>query len=389
MPMNPEIVKVSALMGWKNSLHLCKRGYYRFFIRKRGGCGSNFLPPWWGDNEFHLIPHLFQVGLFIIMLSRRILRIKILQSLYAYYKAGEESVTNAEKQLFFSIRKTYDLYHYLLLLIVEIVRFLESRIELARNKKIPTFDDLHPNTRFVDNRLVKQISGNTQLKSYLKEIKLSWVNYPELIRGLSKKIDESEDYVAYMSQEDVDYEDDKKVISKIFSTMIIFSEELYQNLEEQSIFWNDDVEFAISMIIKTVKKFTEDSGPDTPLMPMYRNNDDKQFVKRLFRKAIANGDDYIALIGKYTKNWEIERIAFMDILVMQLGIAEIVEFEDIPTKVSFNEYLEISKYYSTPKSSYFINGILDKIIHELKTEKIIVKKGRGLVGEENENKNPV
>lgn len=355
----------------------------------KGGCGSNFLPPGWEDNKFHLIPRLFPAGLFIIMLSRRILRIKILQSLYAYYKAGEESLTNAEKQLFFSIRKTYDLYHYLFLLIVEIVRFLESRIELARNKQIPTFDDLHPNTRFIDNRLVKQISDNNHLKSYLKETKLSWVNYPELIRGLSKKIDESEDYVAYMSQENVDYEDDKKVISKIFSTMIIFSEELYQNLEEQSIFWNDDVEFAVSMIIKTVKKFNKDSGPDTPLMPMYRNDDDKQFVKRLFRRAIANVDDYIALIGKYTKNWEIERIAFMDILVMQLCIAEIVEFEDIPTKVSFNEYLEISKYYSTPKSSYFINGILDKIIHELKTEKIIVKKGRGLVGEENENKNPV
>ena len=132
-----------------------------------------------------------------------------------------------------------------------------------------------------------------------------------------------------------------------------------------------------------------DSGPEAPLMPMYRNEEDRRFVKRLFRHAIANGDDYIALIGRFTKNWEVERIAFMDILVMQLCIAEIVEFEDIPTKVSFNEYLEISKHYSTSKSSYFINGILDKIIHELKTENRIVKKGRGLVGEESENKNPV
>ena len=323
------------------------------------------------------------------MLSRRLLRIKILQSLYAYYKAGEESLTQAEKQLFFSIRKTYDLYHYLLLLIVEIVRFAESRIEIARNKQIPTFEDLHPNTRFIENRLVMQISNNKHLNTYLKEIKLSWVNYPELIRNLSKRIHESEDYLAFMSQENVGYEDDKKLISRIFSTTILFSEELEQNLEEQSIFWNHDIEFAVSMILKTIKKFKMDSGPEAPLMPMYRNEEDRRFVKRLFRHAIANGDDYIALIGRFTKNWEVERIAFMDILVMQLCIAEIVEFEDIPTKVSFNEYLEISKHYSTSKSSYFINGILDKIIHELKTENRIVKKGRGLVGEENENKNPV
>jgi N utilization substance protein B len=188
-----------------------------------------------------------------------------------------------------------------------------------------------------------------------------------------------------MLKDDIDYEDDKKIILKIYSTQIIFSEELYQNLEEQSIFWNDDVEFTVSMILKTIRRFTKDSGPDVPLMSMYRNEEDKEFVERLFRRAIAGGDEYLNLIGKYTKNWEIERIAFMDILVMQLCIAEIVEFEDIPTKVSFNEYLEISKYYSTHKSSYFINGILDKVIHELKMEKIIVKKGRGLVGEETEN----
>lgn len=349
--MNPKIVRGSVLIRWKNSLHLCRRGSYRFFI----------------------------------MLSRRILRIKILQSLYAFYKAGEESLARAEKQLFFSIRKTYDLYHYLLVLIVEIVRFLESRIELARNKQIPTFEDLHPNMRFIDNRLVQQISRNDHLASYLKETKLSWANYPELIKVLCKRIDESEDYIGYMSKESVDYEDDKKIIIKLLSSVIILSEELFQNLEEQSIFWNDDAEFVISMIIKTLKKFKKDSGPNVPLMPMYRNEEDKNFVKRLFRRAISNGDDYLAMIGKHTKNWEVERIAFMDILVMQLCIAEIIEFEDIPTKVSFNEYLEISKFYSTTKSSYFINGILDKIIHELKMMKIIEKKGRGLIGEENAN----
>ena len=316
------------------------------------------------------------------MLSRRLLRIKILQSLYAHYKAGDVLLKHSEKQMFFSIQKTYDLYHYLLLLIIEIVGFLESRMELARSKKIAAFDDLNPNTRFIDNRLIKQISNNHQLRSYIGESKISWVNYPELIRSITNKIHESEEYKEYMSGESIGYEDDKKFVSRIYSNHLIVSEELHQSLEEQSIFWNDDVEFVIGMILKTIKKFNEDSGPEVPLMPMYRNEEDKQFVKRLFRKVIANGEEYISLIGKYTKNWEIERIAFMDILVMQICIAEIVEFHDIPTKVSFNEYLEISKYYSTPKSSYFINGILYKIIHEMKKEKIIIKKGKGLVGED-------
>ena len=316
------------------------------------------------------------------MLSRRLLRIKILQSLYAHYKAGDVSLEPSEKQMFFSIRKAYDLYHYLFFLILEIAGYFETHIDLASKKKMPTFDDLNPNTRFINNRLIEQIDSNQHLKSYLEEIKLSWVNYPELIRKLCNSIQELEEYQVYMDGEKADYESDKKIVSKIYSNCILVSEELHQCLEEQSIFWNDDVEFIISMILKTIKQFKFSSGAETPLMPMYRGEEDKQFVKKLFRKAIKNNEEYISLIGKYTKNWEVERIAFMDILIMQLCVAEIVEFQDIPTKVSFNEYLEISKYYSTPKSSHFINGILDKIIYELKKDKIIVKKGRGLVGED-------
>ncbi|UCG27225.1 MAG: transcription antitermination factor NusB [Bacteroidales bacterium] len=316
------------------------------------------------------------------MLSRRLLRIKILQSLYAHYKSQEPSLAQSEKQLFFSIEKTYDLYHYLLLLIIEIVDYAESRIELAKKKKIPTSEDLNPNTRFIENKLVRQLKDNVQLITHLKKTKLSWVNYPELIKGLFMKITESDDFKRYMSDDKTDYDKDKRIIARLFTYHIVFSEELYSILEEQSIFWNDDVQFVINMIVKTTKKFREETGTGNPLMPMYRNPEDKEFVKRLFRKAIIHEDEYIKLIEKYTTNWEIDRIAFMDILVMQLGIAEIIEFQDIPTKVSFNEYLEIAKFYSTPKSSHFINGILDKVIHQLKKDKIIVKKGRGLVGEE-------
>jgi N utilization substance protein B len=191
-----------------------------------------------------------------------------------------------------------------------------------------------------------------------------------------------DEYKDYMESEVSSYDRDKRIISKIYSHCILVSEELHSCLEEQSIYWNDDVEFIISMILKTIKRYRDDSGKDFALMPMYRSEEDKRFVKKLFRKAVEKDEEYKSLIGKYTKNWEVERIAFMDILIMQLCVTEVVEFNDIPTKVSFNEYLEISKYYSTPRSSHFINGILDKIINELKKDKIIVKKGRGLVGED-------
>ena len=318
----------------------------------------------------------------LIMLSRRLLRIKVLQSLYAHYKSQASTLKQSEKQLFFSIEKTYDLYHYLLLLIIEIIDYADSRIKLAKHKKIPTDEDLNPNTRFIENRLIRQLKDNPYLKSHIKKTKLSWIDYPELVRKLFREITISEDFKKYMSDEEAGYESDKRIISKIFSRQIISFEELYLILEEQSIFWNDDVEFVISMIVKTIKKFKEENGSENPLMPMYRNSDDKEFVKRLFRNAITHEDEYTKLIEKYTTNWEIDRIAFMDILVMQLGIAEIIEFHDIPTKVSFNEYLEIAKFYSTPKSSHFINGILDKVIQQLKKDKVIIKKGRGLVGEE-------
>jgi N utilization substance protein B len=315
------------------------------------------------------------------MLSRRLLRIKILQAIYAHYKSNSKLLASSEEQLFYSINKAYELYHYLFLLLIEITNYAINRIELSRQKKIPTYEDLNPNTKFIENRLIKQIRINRQLKDYLSKKKLSWENYPELIKNIFLEINDSKDFCAYLKTNDYSYEADKKIVIRILSNQISQSEELYQNLEEQSIYWNDDVEFTISMIIKTIKRFKEDSDENIPLMEIYKNEEDKIFVKRLFGKTILNGEEYRKLIDRYTKNWEIDRIAFIDILIMQLAIAEITEFPEIPTKVSFNEYIEISKFYSTPKSSNFINGILDKIIYELKQDKKIVKRGRGLIGE--------
>jgi N utilization substance protein B len=315
------------------------------------------------------------------MISRRLLRIKTLQICYAYFKSSEQSLNQAEKELFFSIQKSYDLYHYLLLLIIDIAGYAESRAELARQKRIPTKEDLNPNMRFIDNKLIKLLGENQDLKKYLSENKLSWVNSPELIKNLYIEIRESELYSEYMTKENSGFNEDKKFISNVYSKIIVNFEPLHQNLEEQSIFWNDDVDFVIGMIIKTLRSFKASSDDTVKLMPLYKDSEDKEFVKKLFRRAILNHKEHEELISKFIKNWDVERVAFMDIAVMSLAVSEMVEFPEIPVKVSLDEYIEIAKFYSTEKSNIFINGILDKVVEHLKDNGKIKKTGRGLIGE--------
>lgn len=317
------------------------------------------------------------------MISRRLLRIKILQSLYAYYNNfGEKTINLSEKDLFFSIEKTYDLYILLHLLLIDIKDAASDRIDLAKNKQIPGYDDLHPNTRFIENKLIWQFQENYKLQKIVKNRKLSWANNPELIRNLLDLMLKTDEYKSYMDLKEVDYEADKRIVIDFLVNYLAFYDEFHQTLEEQSIFWNDDVEFIISILVKAIKKHKKEDRYNGTVYNLYKNEDDKKFVKDLFRKSILNEDKYRQLIDKYTVNWKIERIAFMDILVMQQALAEIIEFSDIPVKVSLNEYLEIAKYYCTAKSSNFINGILDKIVHDLRREKVIIKKGKGLIGEE-------
>jgi N utilization substance protein B len=315
------------------------------------------------------------------MISRRQLRIKALQSLYAYYKTGSEDMRRSEKELHFNIEKAYELYHYLLLLLIDVVLYAESRIEIARNKRIPTEQDLHPNTRFIENRLIGQIRNNEHLLRFVEQHKLNWVNYPELIREVYNRLIESEEYAAYMVAEDHDYAADKRLVTFLYTHLIYSSELLSSILEEQSIYWNDDLEFITSMIVKTIKKFREEDGPGKDLMELYKNREDRDYVVKLYRQAIIHRDEYVEYIKVNTRNWDLDRIAFMDILIMQVAIAELVAFPSIPTKVTLNEYLEISKFYSTSKSNVFINGVLDKVVMQLKEDKIIVKTGRGLIGE--------
>ncbi len=315
------------------------------------------------------------------MISRRQLRIKALQSLYAYYKTGREDMRRSEKELHFNIEKAFELYHYLLILIVDLVLYAESRIDLARNKRIPTQEDLHPNTRFLENKLIEQLRNNELLLRYVDQHKLNWAIHPELVKEIYTRLMESEEYKVYMEAEENTYADDKRLLTFIYSHFIFSSELLSSILEEQSIFWNDDLEFITSMIVKTFKKFKEEDGTDKALMDLYKNEEDKDYVLKLYRQTILHRDEYVEYIKENTRNWDLDRIAFMDILIMQIAIAELVAFPSIPTKVTLNEYLEISKFYSTGKSNIFINGVLDKVVMQLKEEKKVVKTGRGLIGE--------
>jgi transcription antitermination protein NusB len=305
-----------------------------------------------------------------------------MQVLYAYYKSDERGQINKfEKQLFHSIDKTYELYFLMFLLILDLSKYAESRIELAKNKKRPTDEDLHPNTKFINNRFIRQLAVNNQLNKFIAEKGISWVNEPELVKNLFTRIADTQYFKQYMASDIDTYDWDKKLITKMLSEDILNFEPLYHALEEQSIFWNDDIDFTISMVIKTVKAFKQSDAEFAQLMPLFKNEDDMNFAKTLFRKSILQKDEHIKIIDSFTMNWDVERIAFMDILIMQIAITELVEFPSIPVKVTLNEFIEISKYYSTTKSSTFINGVLDKIIHKLKEDKKIVKQGRGLIGE--------
>ena len=215
------------------------------------------------------------------MISRRLLRIKALMALYAFNRREGDDLNQAETELMFSIRKTYDLYHYLILLILEISDVAREKIDLALQKNLPTLEDLKPNTRFVDNKLLAQLRDNKSLKTYLSNNKMSWANYPEIPRMLYNKMVMWGEYTSYMAAETNSYVADKKIISKLITDLLMNSEDLNSNLEEQSIYWNDDIEYVSAMLEKTFKKFRAESNDETELMPLFKNEDDEQFVKIL------------------------------------------------------------------------------------------------------------
>ena len=307
------------------------------------------------------------------MISRVLIRLKIVQRIYAYYQNGGKNLDTAEKELFFSLSKAYDLYNYLLLLMVEVTKQANKKLNAAKNKLIPTKEELFPNTKFVENRFIAQLEVNKQLLDFAGNQKKTWENEADFVKSLCEQIMESDIYKEYMASETSSYEEDREVWRKIYKKIIFNNAELDQVLEDQSLYWNDDKEIVDTFVLKTIKRFEEKNGPKQELLPEFKDDEDQDFARRLFRRAILNSDYYRHLISENTKNWDLDRVAFMDVIIMQIALAEVLSFPNIPVSVSLNEYVEIAKLYSTPKSGGFINGTLDGIVNQLKKENKLTK----------------
>uniref|UniRef100_UPI004057B568 transcription antitermination protein NusB n=1 Tax=Alistipes sp. TaxID=1872444 RepID=UPI004057B568 len=312
------------------------------------------------------------------MLSRRILRIKALKALYAHLQTEAESMMASEKSMMASIEKAYDLYFQMLALPAELVRYAESRQELARQKMMPTFEDLNPNTKFVENKVIALMDGSDSINDYLAKRKLSWSAHPEFIKLLYNQIAERDYFKSYMSREERSFNEDRALLERIYCEELQECEALDNLLEETSILWSDDLPFILIMVIRTLQNM-KPSHTEVKVLPCFKNEDDERFVRHLFEKSLVNYSDHMRLIEPYLHNWDMERIAYMDMLILVTALSELIEFDSIPVKVTLDEYIEIAKFYSGPGSANFINGLLDKMISELTTAGRIVKRGRGLI----------
>ena len=307
------------------------------------------------------------------MINRVLIRLKIIQIVYAYYQNGSKNLDSAEKELFYSLSKAYDLYNYLLMLMIALTNYAQKRIDAAKAKLSPTEEDLNPNTKFVENKFIAQLEVNKQLMDFVANQKRTWANDEDFLKALFEKISASDIYKEYMAASDSSYDADRELWRKLYKTFIFNNEELDALLEDQSLYWNDDKEIVDTFVLKTIKRFDEKNGADQPLLPEFKDDEDQEFARRLFRRSILNCDYYRHLISENTRNWDLDRVAFMDVIIMQCALAEILSFPNFPISVSLNEYVDIAKVYSTNKSGSFVNGTLDGIVKVLKKEGKLTK----------------
>lgn len=323
---------------------------------------------------------------FLSMLSRRQLRVKVLQSLYAYFQSGNQDILQGERQLLLSINKLHELFIYQLSFLIESTRFAEQRIEENRKKHFPTEDDLNPSLNFVHNKVLTLIDNNRDFRKKEDLYKINWSQEQELVRRFYQIMRETTEYEQYIKIDNPTFNQDKKFIGFLIEKLFTKFELLQFFYEEKSIYFVDDFHLVSELILRFIKFLDEKSGKINQLPSIYRTeedevNEDLVFVKDLFRKTITHSEEYGKLIAGYTSNWEQDRIAVMDMLILKMALTELVEFPAIPVKVSMNEYIEISKYFSTSRSSIFVNGILDRMIHDFKEDGRILKRGRGLLDE--------
>ena len=305
------------------------------------------------------------------MINREIIRNKVVQLTYAYSQNGNKNIDSAEKELLFSLSKAYDLYAYMLALIPAVARESRKYLEVAQSKAQREGTAM-PSQKFAYNRFAIQVEENTALNDILDAKKISWNDHPEFVNKLYLQITDSQIYKEYMDSSDDSYEADRELWRKLYRTLIENNEGIDSILEEESLYWNDDKEIVDTFVVKTIKRFDEKAGHKQAILPEYASEEDIDFARKLFRAAILNADEYQHYMGEMSRNWDFNRLAFMDVIIMQIAIAEMMTFPGIPINVTINEYVEIAKLYSTPRSGGYINGILDPIA------RMLVKSGRML-----------
>ena len=298
------------------------------------------------------------------MINRELIRIKIVQLTYAYYQNGNKLMDSAEKELLFSLSKAYDLYNYLLELIVAVTQEERNRVEVA-TKKAAREGEPMPSQKFAYNKFAVQLEENKMLQEFAETQKQSWANSVEFVRGLCNQIEQSQAYAEYMADTDDSYEADREIWRKIYRQLIQENEALDQLLEEQSLYWNDDKEVVDTFVLKTIKRFDPANKGNQELLPEYKDEEDREFARKLFRATILNADTYQRYMSETSRNWDFSRLAYMDVVIMQIAIAEMLTFPNIPISVTINEYVDLAKLYSTPKSGGYINGMLDSIARYL------------------------
>ena len=312
------------------------------------------------------------------MLSRRILRTKVVKAVYAYTQCEGITPVASEKNLVASINKAYDLYFHLLALVPEIAEYAAERIRIGENKKLPTYDDLHPNRKFVENKVIARLAEDEGLQAELKARKLSWANHRDLIVALYNALIRQTFYQKYMASEERSFRQDAQLVSDIYMTMLEEFEPLEAALEAQSVLWNDDLGYLLTMVSRTVLSMRE-SHESIKMLPQFKSEEDLDYAKSLLRNSIASYERISLMLDNAMNNWDIERVALMDKIILVTAIAEAENFPSIPVRVTMNEYIDIAKCYSTESSGGFINGLLDRIIARLTDEGKIVKSGKGLL----------
>ena len=297
------------------------------------------------------------------MINREIIRIKIVQLTYAYYQNGNKNIDTAEKELFFSLSKAYDLYNHLLALIVAVTQEARRRLEIFQAKALRE-GTAEPSQRLAFNRFAVQLENNTQLCEFMETQKRTWADSAEFVGHLLEQIEQSQIYKDYMDSED-SYDVDRELWRRIYRTLIQENADLDLLLEEQSLYWNDDKEVVDTFVLKTIKRFEEKNGSKQELLPEYDSEEEKEYARKLFRATIMNGEEYQRYMSEASLNWDFKRLAYMDVIIMQIAIAEMLSFPTIPLSVTINEFVELAKVYSTPRSYGYINGMLDAIARHL------------------------